>query len=326
MPACPRWAIVVLMSLVGFAAVESAALADDYPARPVRIITDSGAGSAIDASNRILADGLGRVWGRQAVVINQPGAGGSIATRAAATAAPDGYTLLIAALSAFVALPGGADNLPIHVPHDFTPVGYVGGAAMFITAAPRLGVSTLADLIARAKEHPGELAYGSNGPGRLTHLTGELLQSRAGIKLLMIPYAGGTAQVLNDVMGGRIAIAIDAYSGLAGAIQAGNVRALAVASPSRLAQFPDLPSVSETLPGFEAIGWQVLLAPVGTPDALVRTINAGVIKALNDPETRSRLAALNRDDRPLSPEQTLAFIQGEQQKWAPILQQIGGKR
>ena len=110
---------------------------------------------------------------------------------------------------------------------------------MFITAAPRLGVKTLPELIALARQRPGELAYGTNGPGRLTHLTGELLQSRAGIKLLMIPYSGGTAQVLNDVMGGRIPIAIDAYSGLAGAIEAGTVRPLAVASPKRVAAFPE---------------------------------------------------------------------------------------
>lgn len=309
-----------------FAGASRLAWAQDYPARPVRIITDSAPGSAIDATLRIIADGLSRVWGQQAVPINQPGAGGAIAVRAAAAAAPDGYTLGMPAVSAFVALPGAAAGLPIQVPRDFAPVGYLGGAPMFITAAPSLGAKTLPELIALARQRPGELAYGTNGPGRLTHLTGELLQSRAGIKLLMIPYSGGTAQVLNDVMGGRIPIAIDAYSGLAGAIEAGTVLPLAVASPKRVADFPNLPTVAETLPGFEAGGWQVLVAPVGTPDTIVQKVNRDLIKALSEPETRARLARLGRDERPLSPAETLAFIQGEQRTWAPILQQIGGAR
>jgi tripartite-type tricarboxylate transporter receptor subunit TctC len=296
--------------------------AQDYPSRPVRIITDSGPGSAIDVILRIVGDRLTQIWGQQVVPVNQPGAGGAIAARAAATAAPDGYTLAIPALSAFVALPGAAANLPLQVPRDFAPIGYFGGAPMFITAAPRLGVSTLPELIALAKQRPGELAYGTNGPGRLTHLTGELLQSRSGIKLLMVPYSGGTAQVLNDVMGGRIPLVIEAYSGLAGAIEANTVRPLAVAAPARLADFPDLPTAAETLPGFAASGWQVLVAPVGTPDAIVQKVNADLRKALSDPETRKQLARFGRDERLLSPAETLAFIHGEQATWAPILKQI----
>ncbi len=214
------------------------AQAQDYPTRPVRLISDSAPGSAIDVNMRIIAEGLSRVWGQQAVLINQPGGGGAIAARAAAAAAPDGYTLFMPALSSFVAPPGEADNLPIQVPRDFTPIGNLGGAPMFITAAPWVGVTTLPALIALAKERPGELAYGANGYGRLTNLTGELLQSRAGIKLLMVPYSGGTPQVLNDMMGGRIALAFNSYSGIAGAVEAGNVHPLAVAAASAWPSFP----------------------------------------------------------------------------------------
>jgi tripartite-type tricarboxylate transporter receptor subunit TctC len=299
------------------------ARADSYPSHPVRLITDGAPGSAIDVPMRIIADGLTRVWNQQAVIINQPGAGGAIAARAAAMAAPDGYTFGMPAVSAFVALPGDADNLPIQVPRDFAPVGSLGGAAMFITAASWVGVKTLSELIALAKKRPGELTYGTNGRGRLTHLVGELLQSRADIKLLMVPYSGGTAQVLNDMMGGRIALAFDSYSGIAGAVQAGKVIPLAVASTKRLAIFPDLPTVAETLPGFEAGGWQVLVAPVGTSDTIVRKANADLNKALADPDVQQRLAKLGRTDTPISPEETLAFIHSEQQKWAPILKQIG---
>lgn len=296
--------------------------AQDYPAHPVRIITDSAPGSALDAIMRIVADGLSRAWGQQAVVVNTPGAGGSIAARAAATATPDGYTLGGFALSAFSTLPGSTDNLPIRVPKDFAPIGYLGGAPMFLTAGPWLEVKTLPDLIMLAKRRPGEFAYGTNGRGRLTHLTGELLQTRADIKLQMVPYSGGTAQVINDVMGKRIPLLFEAYSGIAGAITAGTVRPLAVAAPRRLAMFPDLPTVAETLPGFEAGGWLVLLAPAGTPETIVKRANAALVKAVQEPATAKRIAAIGWEERPLTPAETLAFIQGEQQKWAPILKQI----
>lgn len=296
--------------------------ADDYPNRPVKLISDSAPGSAIDVTMRIIADGLSHTLGQQTVLINQPGAGGAIAVRAAATAAPDGYTFGMMALSDFVTLPGTADNLPIQLPRDFVAVGSLGGAPMFITAAPWLEVKTLPEFIALAKKRPGEFAYGTNGPGRLTHLTGELLQDRAGIKLLMVPYSGGTPQVLNDMMGKRIALAFDSYSGIAGAVEAGNAIPLAVASPQRMTLFPNLPTVAETLPGYESGGWQILLAPVGTPDAIVQTVNAALVKAMNDPEVDKRLERLGRDHPPMSPAQTLAFVQREQAKWAPILAHI----
>ena len=299
--------------------------AQDYPNRPVRIITDSAPGGAIDVPVRIIAEGLSRIWGQQAIVVNQPGAGGAISQRAAATATADGYTFGVTSVSAFVALPGTADNLPVQVPRDGMPVGYLGGAPMFITAAPWLGVKTLPDLIALAKEKPGELSYGVNGIGRLTHLTGELLQRRAGIKLLMVPYTGGTPAILNDIMGKRVGMVFEAYSGLGGAMEAGNVVTLAVAAAENLPNAPNLPTVAETLPGFESVGWQALVAPVGTPDSIVRKVNADLIKAMDDPEIRKRLADLGRDDRSMSPSETLTFIHQEQAKWSPIVQEIAAQ-
>jgi tripartite-type tricarboxylate transporter receptor subunit TctC len=313
-------ATLAVLPLLGFAA--GAARADDYPARPVRFITDSAPGSAIDVTMRIIVDGLSRLWGGKAVLINQPGGGGAIAVHAVSQAAPDGYTFGMFALSDFVTLPGTADNLPVQVPHDFIAVGSLGGAPMFITAAPWLEVKTLPELIALAKQRPGEIAYGSNGPGRLTHLTGELLQARADIKLLMVPYSGGTPQVLNDMMGKRVALAFDSYSGVAGAIAAKTAIPLAVAAPKRMALQPDLPTVAETLPGFESEGWQTLVAPLGTPDGIVRKVNADLNKALADPDTEKRLTQIGRDHIPMTPEETLAFIQREQQKWAPILAHV----
>jgi tripartite-type tricarboxylate transporter receptor subunit TctC len=309
--------------LLGWSALSAApAHAQDYPTRPVRLISDSGPGSALDAILRVVAQGLSQTWGQQAVVVNQPGGGGSLAARTAASAAPDGYTFGIMALSTFVALPGTADNLPVQVPRDFTAVGFLGGAPIFITAAPWLGPKSLPELIALAKQRSGELAFGANGVGRLTHLTGELLQARAGIKLQMVPYSGGTAQALNDVMGKRIPLVFEAYSGIAGAIKSGSVLPLAVAAPKRLAAFPDLPTVAETLPGFEAGGWLVLLAPKGTPDTIVKKANADLVKAVALPDIARRIAGIGWEERPLTPAETLAFIQAEQAKWAPIIEQI----
>ncbi len=313
----------LLTALIGFV---PGAQAQDYPNRPVRFFTDSAPGSAIDVPVRLIAEGLSRIWGQQAVVVNQPGAGGAIAARSAATAAPDGYSFGVMALSAFVALPGTADNLPVAVPRDVVPVGYLGGAPMFIGAAPWLGVKTLPELIALAKQKSGELSYGVNGIGRLTHLTGELLQRQANIKLLMVPYTGGTPAIINDMMGKRVGLVFEAYSGLAGAIDAGNVVPLAVASASRMSAAPNLPTVAETLPGFESIGWQALLAPVGTPDALVSKVNADLTKVMRDDlEIQKRLLDLGRDERIMSPAELSTFIRSEQAKWAPIVQDIAAQ-
>jgi len=320
-----RIAIALLPLLSAFTASISSAPAQDYPNRPVRLVTDSAPGSAIDVPVRLIAEGLSRIWSEQAVVVNQPGAGGAIAARSAATAAPDGYTFGVMALSAFVALPGTAENLPIQVPRDVTPVAYLGGAPMLIAAAPWLGVKTLSDLIALAKQKPGELSYGVNGIGRLTHLTGELLQRQAGIKLLMVPYTGGTPQIINDMMGKRVGLVFEAYSGLAGAIDAGNVVPLAVASANRIANTPNLPTVAETLSGFESVGWQTLVAPPGTPGNVVAKANADAIKAMHDPEIRKKLADLGRDDRMMSPAELSALIQSEQQKWSQIVQEIAAQ-
>jgi tripartite-type tricarboxylate transporter receptor subunit TctC len=311
--------------LIALISLHSPAYADDYPNRPVRFITDSAPGSAIDVPVRIIAEGLSRIWGQQVVIINQPGAGGAIAARAFAAATPDGYTFGVPSLSTFVALPGTADNLPIQLPRDAAPVAYLGGAPMFLAAAPWLGVKALPDMLALAKQKPGELSYGVNGIGRLTHLTGELLQRQGNVKLLMVPYTGGTPAILNDIMGKRVGMVFEAYSGLAGAIDARNVVALAVASAARLPNAPELPTVAETLPGFESVGWQSLVAPVGTPVDVVNKVNADVIKVMRDPETRKRLADLGRDDRTMSPPEFLKFVHDEQAKWAPIVQEIAAQ-
>ena len=298
------------------------AQAQEFPARPVRIITHSAPGGSPDALLRIVADRLSQMWGRQVLALNHPGAGGAVAARTAAAAAPDGYTLYMPASSAFVTLPGLQANLPLEVPRDFVPVGFVGEQPFFVTVASSLGVTTLPEFIAFAKERPGEISYAATGRGTLSHLAGEALQQRTGIKLLMVPYLGGTAQALNDVIVGRVPMVIDGYPPLAGVLQSGAVKALAVGSTARLPDFPDVPTAAETIPGFNVRGWLALVAPVGTPDAIVRKLSQDLSVAASHPETKTKLETTGNYPHPMTPDELLAFIHAEQQAWKPVLEQI----
>jgi tripartite-type tricarboxylate transporter receptor subunit TctC len=313
-------ALAAVTALCGAADAQS-----DFPNKPVKIIIDSAPGSATDVASRLMAERLSQVWGQQAVIVNQPGAGGSIAVRAASQAAPDGYTLYVGAASTFTALkgaPGVAPNLPIELPRDFTPIGFITQQPMFIAVAPSIGVKSLPELIALAKQKPGELSYATTGRGRITHLTMELLQERAGIKLQMIPYTGGPTAAMADVGTGRVAIVIEGYSGLAGGLTGGLIKGIAVSSYERLADFKDLATVAEVLPGFIAGGWNVLLAPVGTPEAIIRKASGDLRKALDDNEVKTKLAALGAYLHPMTPEEVTAFAQEQQRTWRPIAEKV----
>ena len=312
-----------VMTLALALATGGAAQAQSYPTKPVRIISDSAPGSAVDVSLRIIADGLSQHWGQQTVVVNHPGAAGAISAKVAAEAPPDGYTLYSPALSVFLAVPGKAPNLPLHLPRDFVPIGLTAEQPMFIGVSATLGISTLPELIALAKQRPGAISYAVSGVGRLTHLTGELLQIRTGIKLQIVPYAsGGSAQAVNDIIGGRIPMVIEAYSGVAGAYQSGALTAVAVASAERLAAFPSVPTVAETLPGFVATGWQVLVAPLGTPDAILQKASDDLRAVLVKPEIKDKLAARGAYVRPSSAAQAEAFVKSQQEMWKPALDQV----
>jgi tripartite-type tricarboxylate transporter receptor subunit TctC len=298
------------------------AQAQDYPNKPVRIITHSAPGGSPDALLRIVGERLSQMWGRQVVALNHPGAGGAIAARTAAAAAPDGYTLYMPASSAFVTLPGLQANLPLEVPRDFVPVGFVGEQPFFITVAASLGVKTLPEFIELAKKRPGEISYAATGRGTLSHLSGEALQLRGNIKLLLVPYVGGTAQALNDVISGRVPMVIDGYPPLAGALSSGALRALAVGSAKRLPEFPDLPTAGETLAGFTARGWLALVAPVGTPDAIVRKLSDDLRAAVTDPATKTKLETTGNYPNPMTPDEVMTFIRAEQESWKPVVEHI----
>src|SRR5271154_635156 len=250
MKAARNWfgiAGLCLLTLPAAAAAQSQA--GNYPDRPVIVISDAPAGTTPDIDARFVAESLVKTWGQQVVVVNHPGAFGSIAARAASDAVADGYTLFMPSLASFIAGPGIAPNVPLMLPRDFRPIGFTAENPMFIAVDPSLGVGTLPELIALAKKEPGKITIAATGIGRLTHLTGLVLQERAGISLLPVPYTAGPAVALGDVAGGRVSMIIEGYSGLIGSVKAGQVKLIAGASPRRLAQFPDLPTVGDTLPG-----------------------------------------------------------------------------
>ena len=325
-----HWSSLALASfwLLVAGATSGAGAQEGYPSKPVRIVVDSAAGSANDATARILADKLGKIWSQQVLTLNQPGAGGGISARVAATSPADGYTLYLPATSPFLALPGApgvAPNLPIELPRDFVSISFVLQQPLFIGASHKSGITSLPQLIALAKERPGEISYAATGRGRLTHLTMELFQARAGVNLQLVPYAGGPAQAMNDVVSGRVQLVLDAYAGLAGALKGDLIRGLAATSLERLPGFETLPTVAETLPGFFVGAWNVMLAPNGTPDTIVRKVNADLRMALADPEVTAKLAANGAFARYLTPVEVTAFVQAEQNTWRPILQRVAAE-
>ncbi len=298
------------------------AQAGNYPDKPVTVISDAPAGSTPDIDARTIADGMTKLWKQQVVVVNHAGAFGSIAARAAADAAADGYTLFMPSLASFIAGPGIAPNVPLKLPRDFLPIGFTAENPMFVAVNPALGVSTLPELIALAKKEPGKITIAATGVGRLTHLTGLVIQDRTGIQLLPVPYNAGPAAALGDVASGRVSMIIEGYSGILGAVKAGQVKLIAVAAHERLPEFPDLPLVSETIPGFSATGWQVLVAPIGTPAPIVKKVSVDLAAVVDDPKFKKNLANIGSYSRAMTPDEALAFVDKEQAIWLPVVAKL----
>jgi len=316
---CIKMAGLLLLAMVAADAVPAQT---DYPNYPVRLISDSGPGSAIDTGLRIVADGMSRYWKQQVVVVNQPGAAGAISATVASQAVPDGYTLYALALSLFLAVPGKAPNLPLMVPRDFAAVGYTFEQLLIIAVSPKLGIKTLQELIDLARKEPGELSYAVTGVGRLTHLTGELLQLRTGIKLQMVPYSGSSTQAITDVHAGRIPIMIDGFTGLVPAFQSGDLVPLAIGAAQRLPTAPDLPTIAETVPDLIASSWLAVLAPNGTPEPIIAKASEALRAALEMADVRKLLAARGSFARSMSPDEVTAFIRDQQVLWKPAIERI----
>ena len=298
--------------------------AQGFPSGPVKLTVAVGPGSSPDVLLRIVAEHLSQLWGQQALVINQPGGAGSVAIRSVAANPPDGHSLYMALASNFIALSELQANFPVDVVRDFVPVGYVGEHPMVIAASTELGVDTLPELIALAKRRKGELNVAAGNRGSVLHLTGEWLRIAGGIDVTLVHYPAAS-QAITDVLGGRVQVMIDALTSMKGAVQAGKIKPLAVASRQRLYNFPDLPVVADTFKGFEAMGWFALMAPPGTPAPLASRISADLRTVLAKPELKKRFEDLGTYIRPGTPEELTAFILEQQQIWRPVIAETAKK-
>ena len=309
---------VGVICLLAAMPVGLSAHAQNYPAGPVKFITQLAAGGGTDPAMHIVIDHLGKMWGQQTALVNQPGAGGAIAARAAASAAPDGYTLYMAIASTFISLPELQPNLAPNI-SAFVPIGFVGEVPMAIAVSPALPVNSLPELIAYSRTQQGGLNVAIPNRGGIPHLATELFRERSGAELTYVFYPG-SAQAMSDVISGRVPMIIE---GLAGPLAGGQVKLLAVASPARLATRPNLPTVSETVPGFTASGWFVLVAPPGTPSSIVRKVSGDLREVLARADVKQKFAELSLSTRPMSSEELGDFIRSEQQLWKPVIKQIG---
>jgi tripartite-type tricarboxylate transporter receptor subunit TctC len=292
--------------------------AQNYPAGPVKFITQLAAGGGTDPAMRIVIDQLGKMWGQQTTLVNQPGAGGAIAMRAAASAAPDGYTLYMAIASTFISLPELQPNLASTI-SEFVPIGFVGEVPMVIAVSPTLAVNSLPELISYSRTQPGGLNVAVPNRGGIPHLATELFRERSGAELTYVFYPG-SAQAMGDVVSGRVPMIIE---GLAGPLAGGQVKLLAVASSARLASRPNLPTVSETVPGFTASGWFVLVAPPGTPSSIIRKVSDDLREVLARADVKQKFDELSLSTRSMSSEELGDVIRSEQQLWKPVIKQIG---
>jgi tripartite-type tricarboxylate transporter receptor subunit TctC len=314
------WALIA-----GAAVTATARAAEDYPNRPITLVVPYAAGGGNDVMARTVADKMSRTLGQQIVVENRPGAGGSIATRQVAKAAPDGYTLIIGGTGTLAVNPALYPNVGYDPRKDFAPVGLIGTSALILLVHPSLPVHSVRELIDLAKKEPGKLNYASAGVGSGIHLGMMLFEQAADIVLTHVPYRG-TGPALTDLLGGHVKIYMSSLPSAIGIVREGKVRALAVTGAKRSEVFPELPTVAEAgLPGFEAELQYGIIAPAGTPRPIIDKLNAALREALAAPDTKERMAKDGTVPLPTTPEEYAARIDREMTKWEPIVRKSGAK-
>jgi tripartite-type tricarboxylate transporter receptor subunit TctC len=294
------------------------ASAQPYPTRPIRIVVGFPPGGGIDLVARLLAPKLSESLGQQVLVDNRAGANGIIATDLVAKAAPDGHTIFIGTTGNLSVNPALFSNLPFNIERAFVPLTQTSSVPFLLYVHPSLPAKTLPQLIALAKAHPGKINYYSSGNGGLPHLATELLNMRASVKTIHVPYKG-SAPGIADLMGGHVQFGFDAAAIGLPHVKSGRLRALVTTGPTRLSFLPDVPPANETLAGFEVVNWYGMVLPAGTSREVVRRLHAEIVKAMNVPDIRDKLIAQGTDPVGTTPEEFGAFMRSETAKWAQVI-------
>jgi len=294
-----------------------------WPTRPIRLIVPTGPGLGTDIMARLLADGVSRALGQQIYVENLPGASGIIGAQAAARAAPDGYTLFFANASTFTSNMFMLKSIPYDPVHDFTPIAMVSHRGPFVVAVnPQLPVTSLPELIAYGKAQPGKLSYGVDATSGYGVVVGRLHNKRGGLGMVEVPYRA-TAQMLQETAAGTTQVMISSFGAVVGFANSGKVRRIAISSAQRFPGADDLPTIGETLPGFEIDGWLLIVAPTGTPGDIVARLNREIGRFLQNREIQQRLLALGLATTGIeTPETTAEFIRQQQAQWRSLAQEL----
>jgi len=312
-----RGCISAGLALAAMLAVLPQADAQDYPSRPVKIIVPFPAGGTADVMPRVIGEWLSRKWGQPVVVENRTGAAGNIGAEAVAKAEPDGYTLLSAPPPPLVINQNLYPKLGFD-PNEFVPIVIMGRVPNALVVNPKLPLNSVAEVIAYAKANPGKLTSATQGNGTTSHLTSELFQMMADVKFQHVPYRG-SAPALTDLVAGSVDLMFDNLGVSLPLVKGGQLKLLGVATPKRMASLPDVPTIAETLPGFESAAWFAIVAPPKTPQAVVDKINADVNEALRQSDIVQRLTQLSAEPIGGTPQATAAYMREEIERWHKVI-------
>jgi len=310
-------AVAALLASTAFACA-----AQSFPTKPIRLVVPYAPGGTTEVLARLVSQKMGDILGQQIVIDTRPGATGTVGTTLVARAQPDGYTLLWTSLSPIVINPSTQPTLPYDPQRDLMPVSLITQVPSLIAVHPSVPVKNVNELIALAKANPGKLNYGSSGAGGINHLTMELFNAAAGIHMLHVPYKGAGPAVI-AALGKEVDMAVAAPPAMMPHITAGRLRGVAVTSLKRSPALPDVPAVSETMPGFSATAWYGMLAPVGTPNGVILQLNKALASALETPQVKARLLAEGAAPESSSPAELAAIIRNDIGRWAKALKIAG---
>ena len=314
-----------VFAALALAAFAAAAPAQDYPAKPIRLIVPFPPGGGTDIAARTLANKLSETLRWTFVVENKPGAGGNLGVEQAVKSPPDGYTLVIGQTSNLAINPALYAKLPYDPLKDLSPIALIVSAPVVLVVAANSPYKSLGDLLAAARRDPGAVTFASPGNGTVSHLAGELLQRASGVKFTHVPYKGA-AQAMTDLLGGQVQSFMSSVPSALAQIKGGRLRAIAVTSAKRAAEMPEVPAIAESgYAGFDATTWYGLLAPAGTPAAVIKRLNAEVNRALGMPDVSGRLAAEGGEVLGGSPERFASLLKVDHAKWGRIVKESGAK-